>query len=80
MLPSLFLSNIPGSSRENVRHISIPGINRHILIIIFSVHLQRIESRIHEIRKVKVMPDFDPASLYEVETRVLNQGIYPRPG
>lgn len=63
MLPSLFLSNIPGSSRENVRHISIPGINRHILIIIFSVHLQKIESRIHEIRKVKVMPDFQPAEL-----------------
>jgi hypothetical protein len=39
-----------------------------------------IHNKIYEICKQNVMLDFDLASLYEVETRVLNQGIYPRPG
>ena len=34
-----------------------------------------IFSRIYAIRKHKVMVDFDLASLYEVETKVLNQAV-----
>lgn len=34
-----------------------------------------IQNRIHEIRGVKVMLDFDLGELYEVETRVLNQAV-----
>ncbi len=34
-----------------------------------------IFSRIYVIRKHKVMVDFDLASLYEVETKVLNQAV-----
>jgi hypothetical protein len=33
------------------------------------------QSKIYEIRGVKVMLDFDLASLYEVETKVLNQAV-----
>ncbi len=36
--------------------------------------LQLIQSKIYEIRGQKVMLDFDPAEMYEVETRSLNQG------
>ena len=39
------------------------------------MQLQNIESRIYEIRGVKVMLDFDLAELYEVETRILNQSV-----
>lgn len=39
------------------------------------MHLQHIQSKIHEIRKQKIMLDFDLAELYQVETRVLNQAV-----
>ncbi|MDT8394759.1 MAG: ORF6N domain-containing protein [Bacteroidales bacterium] len=42
-------------------------------------HIQKIESRIHEIRGIKVMLDFDLAELYEVETKVLNQAVKRNP-
>ncbi|RGZ61751.1 ORF6N domain-containing protein [Bacteroides ovatus] len=37
--------------------------------------LELIQSKIYEIRGQKVMLDFDLASLYQVETRVLNQAV-----
>jgi ORF6N domain len=37
--------------------------------------LSLFQSKIYEIRGVKVMLDFDLASLYEVETKVLNQAV-----
>jgi len=37
--------------------------------------LQKIESRIFEIRELRVMLDFDLAELYEVETKALNQAV-----
>ena len=37
--------------------------------------IKSIESRIYTIRDERVMLDFDLASLYEVETRVLNQAV-----
>ncbi|MCX6352856.1 MAG: ORF6N domain-containing protein [Bacteroidetes bacterium] len=37
--------------------------------------LQKVESKIYEIRGQKIMLDFDLAELYEVETRALNQAI-----
>ena len=37
--------------------------------------LQLIQSKIYEIRGQKVMLDFDPAEMYEVETRSLNQAV-----
>lgn len=37
--------------------------------------IKSIQSRIHEIRGERVMLDFDLASLYEVETGVLNQAV-----
>lgn len=39
------------------------------------MQLQKVQSKIHEIRNQKVMLDFDLADLYEVETRVLNQAV-----
>ncbi len=39
------------------------------------MNIQQIESKIFEIRGVKVMLDFDLAELYEVETRILNQAV-----
>ena len=39
------------------------------------MHIQQIESKIHEIRGQKVMLDYDLAELYEVETIVLNQAV-----
>ncbi len=39
------------------------------------MHLQHIQSKIYEIRKQKIMLDFDLAELYQVETRVLNQSV-----
>lgn len=36
---------------------------------------QSIQNRIYEIRGERVMLDFDLATLYEVETRVLNQAV-----
>ncbi len=39
------------------------------------MHLQHIQSKIYEIRKQKIMLDFDLAELYQVETRVLNQAV-----
>lgn len=37
--------------------------------------LQLTQSKIYEIRGQKVMLDFDPAEMYEVETRSLNQAV-----
>ncbi|HEY8657468.1 MAG TPA: ORF6N domain-containing protein [Hanamia sp.] len=37
--------------------------------------IQTIQNRIYEIRGERVMIDMDLASLYEVETRVLNQSV-----
>jgi hypothetical protein len=37
--------------------------------------LATIQNRIYEVNGTKVMLDFDLATLYEVETRVLNQAI-----
>jgi hypothetical protein len=37
--------------------------------------LSLFQNKIYEIRGVKVMLDFDLASLYEVETKVLNQAV-----
>jgi len=39
------------------------------------MHLQKIESKIFEVRGVKVMLDFNLAELYEVETKALNQAV-----
>ena len=39
------------------------------------MELQTIQSKIYEIRDVKVMLDFDLAEMYHVETRVLNQAV-----
>jgi hypothetical protein len=37
--------------------------------------LEHIQRKIHEIRRVKIILDFDLAYMYEVETRVLNQTV-----
>ena len=37
--------------------------------------IRSIQNRIYEIRRERVMLDFDLADLYEVETRVLNQAV-----
>ena len=37
--------------------------------------VQMIQSMIYEVRGQKVMLDFDLATLYQVETRVLNQSV-----
>jgi len=37
--------------------------------------LSNIQGKIHEIRGVRVMLDFDLAGIYQVETRVLNQAV-----
>ena len=34
-----------------------------------------LQSKIHEIRGQKVMLDYDPAELYEIQTKVLNQAV-----
>jgi hypothetical protein len=39
------------------------------------MQLQTIQSKIYEIRGVKIMPDSDLGELYEVETKVLNRAI-----
>ena len=39
------------------------------------MELQKIQSRIHEIRGLKVMLDFDLAELYEVHTKNLNLAV-----
>ena len=38
-------------------------------------HLEKIQSRIYEVRGVRVMLDFDLAALYQVETKVLKQAV-----
>ena len=38
-------------------------------------YLEKIQSRIYEVRGVRVMLDFDLAELYQVETRVLKQAV-----
>ena len=39
------------------------------------MELTTIETRIYDLRGLKVMLDFDLAELYEVETKVLNQAV-----
>ena len=39
------------------------------------MQLQRIETKIHEVRGQKVMFDFDLAELYEVQTKNLNLAV-----
>ena len=39
------------------------------------MELSIIQDKIYEIRGVRVMLDFDLASIYQVETRVLNQAV-----
>jgi hypothetical protein len=39
------------------------------------VQIEKIQTKIYEIRGQKVMLDFDLAELYEVETRILNQAV-----
>ncbi len=39
------------------------------------MEFSKIQNKIYEIRGQKVMLDFDLAELYEVETKVLNQGV-----
>jgi hypothetical protein len=39
------------------------------------MELQRIESKIHEVRGMKVMLDFDLAELYDVHTKNLNLAV-----
>lgn len=39
------------------------------------MQLQRIETKIYELRGQKVMLDYDLAELYEVETKALNQAV-----
>ena len=38
-------------------------------------YLEKIQSRIYEVRGVRVMLDFDLAALYQVETKVLKQSV-----
>ena len=38
-------------------------------------HLEIITQKIHEIRGLKVMLDFDLAALYKIETKVLKQAV-----
>lgn len=38
-------------------------------------YLEKIQSRIYDVRGVRVMHDFDLAALYQVETRVLKQAV-----
>ena len=38
-------------------------------------YLEKIQSKIYEVRGVRVMLDFDLAELYQVETRVLKQAV-----
>ncbi len=39
------------------------------------MQVQKVQTKIYEIRGKKVMLDFDLATLYEVETKVLNQSV-----
>lgn len=39
------------------------------------MQLQNIESKIHDVRKQRVMLDFDLAEMYEVENRALKQAV-----
>jgi ORF6N domain len=39
------------------------------------MQLQKIETKIYEVRGFKVMLDYDLAELYQVETKVLNQAV-----
>ncbi len=40
-----------------------------------NMEIQKIQSCIYEVRRKKVMFDFDLAQIYDVETRVLNQAV-----
>ena len=43
------------------------------------MELQTIQNKIHEIRGMKVMLDFDLAEMYGIETRVLKQAVRRNP-
>ena len=43
------------------------------------MQISTIQSKIHEVRGVKVMLDYDLATIYEVETRALNQAVKRNP-
>ena len=42
---------------------------------IVNMKVATLQSKIYEIRNLKIMLDFDLAELYEIETRVLNQAV-----
>lgn len=44
-------------------------------ITVSNVQLHDIQTRIYEVRGVRVMLDFDLAQIYQVETRILNQAV-----
>lgn len=44
-------------------------------IAVSNVQLHDIQTRIYEVRGVRVMLDFDLAQIYQVETRILNQAV-----
>jgi hypothetical protein len=51
---------------------------KYIAVLNFKIYFMQvtiIQKKIYEVRRMKVMVDFDLAELYEVETRVLNQAI-----
>ena len=52
-----------------------PRIKIKIFLKTSKMQLQKIQTKIYEVRSQKVMLDFDLAELYEVETRVLNQAV-----
>jgi len=39
------------------------------------MQIEKIQTKIYEIRGQKVMLDFDLSELYKVETRILNQAV-----
>jgi hypothetical protein len=56
-------------------HFSVLLVSLSIKLKEQTMELQIIQSKIYDIRGFKVMLDFDLATLYEVETRVLNQAV-----
>lgn len=44
-------------------------------IAVSNVQLHEIQTRIYEVRGVRIMLDFDLAQIYQVETRILNQAV-----
>ena len=44
-------------------------------ILVYNMEIQIIQSKIYDIRGVRVMLDFDLAEMYEVETKALKQAV-----